>query len=173
MTIAKKGLFVIAVAIIAVQFIRPARNASPAPDAADSTGSIPVPDDVRHLLQNSCFDCHSNNTRYPWYAEIEPAGWWLAGHIRDGKKELNFDELRAYRPRRQFNKLGQIEKQIVENEMPLPSYLLIHRDAVLSQQQKDLIIGWTRAWRDSLKKEYPPDSLGRPQQRERGSMESG
>ncbi len=162
----RRTILVAAAALAAaIQIIRPARNSSASSAGAGDAGGITIPDDVRRVLQTACFDCHTNNTRYPWYAEVEPVGWWLAGHIADGKRNLNFDDLGAYPPRRRFIKLGPIEQQLNENEMPLPSYLLIHRDGVLSQEQKDLLIRWTRTWRDSLRKEYPPDSLERRPQR--------
>ena len=155
MKILKVILAVLAAVFIIIQFIRPERNAStPPPD-----GPVAIPADVRDVLQVACFDCHSDNTRYPWYAEIQPVGWWLAGHIRDAKKDLNFDELGTYRPRRRFAKLKQIEEMITDAKMPLPSYLIIHKDAVLSPEKKEAIIAWTKTMRDSLRAQYPPDSL--------------
>ena len=155
MKILKGVLGIIAAIIVVIQFIRPERNASTPPPE----GQIPIPADVREILQVACFDCHTNNTRYPWYAEIQPVGWWLAGHIRDAKKDLNFDELGIYRPRRRFAKLRQIEEMITEGKMPLPSYTIIHRDAILPAEKKEAIIAWTKAMRDSLRAQYPPDSL--------------
>lgn len=165
MSLLKKILAVIAAVIIAGQFIRPPRNASAAPAGTEGQGGLTIPDSVRNVLTVACFDCHSNNTRYPWYAEIQPVGWWLAGHIRDGKKELNFDEFGTYQPRRKFGKMKQIEEQLEEKKMPLPSYLIIHKDAVLSPENKGLIIAWTRAMRDSLHAHYPPETFERRPQR--------
>jgi hypothetical protein len=161
MTLLKRILAVLAAILIAVQFIRPARNASSAPVDADSTGKPPIPEDVRQILAVACFDCHTNNTRYPWYAEVQPVGWWLAGHIRDAKKQLNFDEFGLYQPRRKFGKFRQIEEQLDKGEMPLPSYLIIHKDAVLPAEKKELLIAWSRAMRDSLRAHYPPETLER------------
>ncbi len=103
--------------------------------------------------------CHSNNTRYPWYAEIQPVAWWLNDHIVDGKKDLNFSEFTKYRIRKQYFKFDEIEKLVKENVMPLPSYTWIHKDAVLSSQQKLAIAAWSNSIRDSIKANYPPDSL--------------
>ena len=91
--------------------------------------------------------------------------WWRFGKvaqiIRSAKKELNFDEFGTYQPRRQFGKLRQIEEQLSEGEMPLPSYLIIHKDAILPAEKKDLLIAWSRAMRDSLHAHYPPETFER------------
>ncbi|HNH22632.1 MAG TPA: heme-binding domain-containing protein, partial [Ferruginibacter sp.] len=109
----------------------------------------------------SCNDCHSNNTVYPWYAEVQPVAWWLNEHIEDGKKDLNFSEFASYRPRRQYKKLEEINELVKENEMPLNSYLWIHKDAKLSDQQKLTLANWVEATRDTLEARYPIDSLVR------------
>ncbi|MEW6510789.1 MAG: heme-binding domain-containing protein [Bacteroidota bacterium] len=161
MKLSKIVLALLAAAFIVIQFIRPERNTPSSPTAEAAPAPLPIPDEVRQVLQTSCFDCHSNTTRYPWYAEIQPVGWWLAGHIRNAKQELNFDEFSAYPARRKFAKLRQIEEQITEGEMPLPAYTIIHRDAILPTEKKELLIAWTRAVEDSLRAAYPPDSLNR------------
>jgi hypothetical protein len=152
-------LEVLTVALIVIQFFRPERNVSGTQSPSMMSNQIAMTDEIRMILQLACLDCHSNNTRCPWYAEIQPVGWWLAGHIREGRKELNFDDFGSYRPRRKFSKLRQIEEQITEGEMPLPSYTIIHKDAILSNEKKELLIAWTKELRDSLSARYPPDSL--------------
>ena len=83
---AKKILLAILLVFIVMQFIRPARNSSNNQQAADMISQFNAPDNVAGILKASCYDCHSNNTRYPWYANIQPIGWLLAGHVKDGKK---------------------------------------------------------------------------------------
>jgi hypothetical protein len=157
MKILKKVLLVLAIAFIVIQFVRPEKNLSnfQAPEQALA------PPEVQRIIKSSCYDCHSNNTRYPWYSEVQPVAWWLGSHISDGKKELNFDEFADYRLRRQYRKLGEIEEQIKKDEMPLPSYLWIHKDAILSADDKSVLINWSVAMRDSMKARYPIDSLER------------
>ena len=88
----KKILTGLLVILIVIQFIRPDKNESN--DLTyDVSTKYEVPDDVSHILQVSCNDCHSNKTEYPWYAEIQPVGWWLNNHVEDGKRHLNFSEL--------------------------------------------------------------------------------
>ena len=139
--------------------MRPGKNKSPEPSTNDISAKYIVPTDVKNILKASCYDCHSNNTIYPWYAEVQPVGWWLSNHVKEGKKELNFSEFAVYTIRRQYSKLNEINDQVKKDEMPLKSYLLIHRYAKLNDQQKSAIANWVTILRDSIKAKYPPDSL--------------
>ncbi len=157
-----KGLFyLLLMGFVIIQFFRPAKNKSEGASKNDISTLYAVPLDVQNILKTSCNDCHSNNTVYPWYAEIQPVGWWLNSHIEDGKKDLNFSEFATYRIRRQYKKLEEINELVKENEMPLDSYLWIHKDAKLSDQQKLTVANWVEAVRDSIRAKYPPDSLVR------------
>lgn len=149
MNILKKILLVILLVFIAMQFIRPARNNSQI-GQADIANQLIVPANVEGILKTSCYDCHSNNTRYPWYANIQPMGWLLAEHIKDGKADLNFNEFDSYSKRRQLSKLKAIGSSVKEGTMPLSSYTLLHQDAKLSKEEKKLVIDWAIKTRDSL-----------------------
>lgn len=152
-------LFTLAGVFVVLQFIRPERNVTPALTGADVSEVLELPEDVASMLGQSCYDCHSNTTRYPWYAEIQPVGWWLASHIREARKELNFSEYGTYSPRRQIIKLRQIAEEVREEKMPLPSYLIAHSEARLSSGQRDRLVEWSEAMQETLKNRYPPDSL--------------
>jgi hypothetical protein len=154
------GLAAAGVLLIA-QFIRPPRNSAGADGPSDIGVRFHPPQEVASILRFSCYDCHSNETRYPWYAEVQPVGWWLNSHITDGKRQVNFTEFGSYRIRRQYGKLREMAEQIEQEKMPLPSYLLIHTDAKLSPEQREALLAWIRAERDSMKAIYPPDSLER------------
>ena len=106
--------------------------------------------DISALLQESCYDCHSNNTEYPWYNKVQPVAWFLEDHIQEGKDELNFNEWAEYSDRRKNSKLRSIISQIEEDKMPLDSYTLIHKDAILSDEDKRVIIDYMTALKDSL-----------------------
>jgi hypothetical protein len=155
----KRILIALLIIFIAIQFIRPAKNRSEGISANDISTKYPVPDSVQAILKVACYDCHSNNTRYPWYAEIQPVAWWLNNHIKDGKRGLNFSEFTSYRIKKQFHRLDDINKLVKKNEMPLSSYTLIHTDAKLTEGQKLAIAAWATSIRDSIKAHYPPDSL--------------
>jgi len=160
----KKIVLGLAVVFVILQFVRPEKNVGNS-SAHSIAQHFNVPPGVQTILQRSCYNCHSNNTVYPWYAEVQPAGWFLANHIRDGKRGLNFDEYTSYRLMKQYRRFKDIVDQIQSDEMPLPSYLIIHRDAKLSSLQKDELIQWCTAMRDSMKAQFPADSLERRPQR--------
>lgn len=159
--ILKRTFQILLLAFIVIQFIRPAKNKSEGISNNDITKVYPVPENVQAILKTSCYDCHSNNTVYPWYSQIQPAAWWLNNHIEEGKRELNFSEFASYRVGRQYRKLNEINEQVKEGEMPLDSYLWIHKDAKLDEQQKLTLANWVTSVRDSIKANYPEDSLVR------------
>lgn len=146
----KKIMLGILAMFIVIQFIQPARNNNGQVLPADISNLYPLPDNVQAILKTACYDCHSNNTQYPWYSYIQPAGWMLDRHIKKGKEELNFSEFEAYSARRQMSKLRSVENSIRDGSMPLSSYTLMHKNARLSQDDKMLIIDWVRKTRDSL-----------------------
>lgn len=157
----KRILILLLIIFVLIQFIRPEKNKSEGISPNDISTLYPVPDSIQSILKVACNDCHSNNTKYPWYAEIQPVTWWLNNHIVDGKKDLNFSEFAKYRIRKQYVKFEQIIELVKENAMPLASYTWIHKDAILSDRQKEAIIIWSESIRDSIKANYPPDSLTR------------
>ena len=148
----KKILPAVLVVFIAIQFIQPAHNSSVQELTTDITKTIRVPDTVLNIFKKACYDCHSNNTRYPWYVYIQPTGWIMARHIRNGKDNLNFSDFGSYSQRKQANKLRAIETSIKEGSMPLPAYTIMHSDAKLSAEDKKLITDWASVAKDSLSK---------------------
>ncbi|SHN36140.1 heme-binding domain-containing protein [Chitinophaga sp. CF418] len=146
----KKWLLVLLIAFVAIQFIQPARNESGQVLQTDITKVYLVPANVQTIFESACYDCHSNNTRYPWYSHIQPGGWWLAHHISEGREELNFSDFGSYSSKRRISKLRAIENSINEGTMPLSSYTLLHKDARLTDGEKQQIIAWTSKLRDSL-----------------------
>lgn len=159
--ILKRIFQILLLAFIIIQFIRPAKNKSDEIGSNDISKIYPVPENVQAILKASCYDCHSNNTVYPWYASIQPVAWWLTDHILEGKKELNFSEFASYRIRRQYKKLEEINEQVKEDKMPLDEYLWIHKASKLSKEQKLILANWVTAVRDTIKANYPADSLVR------------
>lgn len=157
----KKILIVLLVIFVLIQFYRPARNLASQQQPNDISQVYAVPENVHTILNKACYDCHSNNTRYPWYAEIQPVRFFLDDHIDEGKRELNFHEFKTFAPRRQYIKLEGIIKQVKEDEMPLSSYTLIHTDSKLSDIEKQSLMSWAQNIRDTMKATYPADSLAR------------
>lgn len=142
MNTVKKILLAILFVVVAIQFIRPGRNVKTDESAVDIFITFNIPDSVHSILKKACFDCHSNNTRYPWYSNIQPVGWFLSRHIKDGKEELNFSEFGNYSQRRQVSKLEGIAVNVREDLMPLKSYRLLHKEARLQEDEKAQVIRW-------------------------------
>ena len=150
MSLTKKILVAIGIVFIAIQFIQPAHNKSGQELITDISKIVIISDSVQAILKNACYDCHSNNTNYPWYSNIQPMGWLMANHIKQGKKALNFSEFGSYSQRRQLSKLNGIANSIRDDIMPLSSYKLMHKNAQLSTNEKTLIINWVQQSKDSL-----------------------
>ncbi|MCL4482090.1 MAG: heme-binding domain-containing protein [Bacteroidetes bacterium] len=149
MSLTKKILFAIGIVFIAIQFIPPAHNKSGQISVTDISRIVVISDSVQAVLKNACYDCHSNNTNYPWYSRVQPIGWILENHINKGKAELNFSEFGSYSVRKQKSKLKSMANQIEKDEMPLASYTFIHHDARLSQESKKTLLDYLNALQDS------------------------
>lgn len=160
MKIFKRILLILLIALLAIQFVRPAKN-----ESTDKSKHISklyaVPDDVNTILTKACNDCHTNNTIYPWYAEVQPVTWWLDDHIKEGKKHLNFDEYTTFSLRKQYHKMEEVVEQVKEKEMPLNSYTWVHRDAKLTDAERVALTTWAQSVMDTMKAHYPIDSLVR------------
>jgi len=148
-----KILLGLAVIFVGLQAFRPARNvsvAAPFTGQDDITVLFPPPADVKQILATSCYDCHSNQTRYPWYAEVQPVGWWLADHIREARRNVNFAEFGAYTRKRQMKKLEALCDEVRDRAMPLKSYTVLHRDARLTDAQITALCNWAEAAEDRI-----------------------
>ncbi len=145
-----KIILIVVAVVVAIQFIRLEPNNGAAETPRDIAHVVQVPGNVMQVLKTSCYDCHSNRTTYPWYSRINPVGWWLDHHIKEGKAELNFSEFAAYDKKRQDHKLEETAEEVQEGHMPLPSYLYAHADAKLSPAQVQLIVDWVKTERGRL-----------------------
>ena len=143
-------LLILLVAFVGIQFIPTERNQTDIVPVTDFMLVNNVPNNIKNKLQVSCYDCHSNNTKYPWYNKIQPVAWFLEEHVKNGKAELNFSEWGSLSSRRKASKLRSIIKQIESKEMPLDSYTLIHKDAKLSSEETNEIINFITQLKDSL-----------------------
>lgn len=156
----KKIIIALAIVLVLIQFVRPEKNLS-----GDNTYAIEkaynVPPEISTLLEGACYNCHSNTTEYPWYSNIQPVAWWLANHVKDGKKHLNFSEFTKRRIAVQNHKLEEIAEQVKEKEMPLPSYtyLGLHPEAKLTDEQRATLTLWAQSQMAMIAAKYPADSL--------------
>ena len=130
--------------LVLIQFIPGQKNIGETggPNAIDKV--VTVDPQIEQILKTSCYDCHSNNTHYPWYSAIQPVRFIMDKHAVDGKKEINFSEFSTYTKKRKLHKLDEVVEMLDEDEMPLKSYTIIHGDAKLSIEQKEQLKQWVK-----------------------------
>ena len=104
---------------------------------------VNAPAEVAEVLRRACYDCHSNETDWPWYSRIAPISWWVASHVEVGRADLNFSEWPSFDFEAQSHALEDIREQVRRDEMPLRSYTWIHRDARLSDADREILLDWT------------------------------
>jgi hypothetical protein len=158
-----KALLLVLIAVfVIIQFIRPTKNAGEEIASNQITAIHQVPENVQQILKVSCNDCHSNTTHYPWYSKIQPVAWFLADHIAEGKRELNFSTFANYPAYRRYKKFKEIGEQVRDGDMPLFSYTIPHRNAVLDSRQKLILENWAANSMKEMERQYPADSLIKP-----------
>lgn len=162
----KKILIAVVAILVLIQFIRPEKNVSN-DNTYDISKKYDIPADVDNLLKVSCNYCHSNNTIYPWYANVQPVAWWINDHIEDGKGHLNFSEFTKMPIAIQNHKLEETIEMVEDHEMPLASYTNfgLHSEANLSDEDRKKIIDWAKNQMTYLSETYPADSLVMPKRK--------
>ncbi len=141
-----------ALMIIVLQFFGIDKTRPPIVDTETLEAAVNVPADISLILSRSCNDCHSHKTDYPWYANIQPIGWFLKDHIQYGREHLNFSIFSTYSTDKKKKKLDEICEEVKSGRMPLPSYLWIHRDAELSESGRQVLCGWAEDESKKLEK---------------------
>lgn len=136
--------------LVGIQWIPTNLNQGDTDVTQDFLALYSPPARVGTLFKTACYDCHSNHTHYPWYNEVQPVALYLESHIEEGKKELNFSEFGSYSPRRLKSKLKSIASQVKGGEMPLTSYVWIHHDADLTQNERKAIVAWVEQLQERI-----------------------
>jgi hypothetical protein len=136
--------------LVAGQLIRPARTNPPTNPALTLEATAHPPAAIVAMLDRSCGDCHTNRTRWPWYTNVAPISWWIIDHVDEGRRRVSFSEWGSYDLARQRKELDQICRRVGRHNMPLTSYLLVHRDAVLSDADRRAICDWTDSLMSTL-----------------------
>ena len=139
----KKHVIIIVIAIFALMQVIRIDTVNPEiiPEK-DFLNVTQAPAEIANILTTSCYDCHSNQTKYPWYAQIAPGSWFMKKHINEGRKHLNFSTWSDYTADKQNSKKEKIVEEVEEMGMPLTSYTLIHADAKLTDASRQALIGW-------------------------------
>lgn len=147
----------VVIVLIVIQFFRgelPEPQSRPATDLL-ATGEVPEP--IASMLMTSCYDCHSVESKYPWYSQVAPTSWLVARDVREAREEMNLSEWTGLPKRKKIKTLENIKEEVGEGEMPLPIYLTIHWDAKLSAEQRKQIVDWASAYQDKILSQPEPD----------------
>lgn len=130
---------------LGMQFFNPSLKNPPVEAGHDLLTTNPPPPAVATLLRQACYDCHSNETKWPWYARVAPVSWWVVGHMKEGREALNFSEWPHGDAYVAGDQLGRIGDLVQSRKMPLPSYtwLGLHPEARLTEEQRGRILKWT------------------------------
>lgn len=137
----KIGVLIL-ILIIVMQSIQPTKNVSVNPPDTDISTVYALPEGLHEMFKKKCYDCHSNNTRYPWYFNVQPIGWWLAAHVHDGKEELNFSEFKNYDVKKAEHKLEEIGEVIEDGSMPLKAYTMFHENSKVTAEEAKAVKAW-------------------------------
>ncbi len=137
-------------AFATLQFFQVDRTNPPIVEAETLAAAVNVPENVQAIFDRSCNDCHSNNTVYPWYSKVQPSGWFVKDHIDDGRRHLNFSVFNTYENKRKVKKLEEICEQVESKEMPLPSYLWLHRDAAMRDGEAKILCDWVEKEKNAI-----------------------
>jgi hypothetical protein len=135
----------IIIILVVMQFIQPTKNVSDKVITDEDISKVyAIPASLHQTFIKKCYDCHSNNTNYPWYINIQPIGWWLAAHVHDGKEELNFSTFKNYPPDRALHKLEEIGEVTEERSMPIEAYTAFHKETQLTEADEEAIMAWLK-----------------------------
>ena len=144
MKIVKKILLFLLVVFVIMQFFGPEKNEGEISSIEPFLAETNPPENVKKILKESCFDCHSNTTRYPWYFNVTPVNYWMAEHIEHGKEELNFSQWSEYSLKRKEHKMEEVWEEVKKEKMPLDSYTWTHSEANLSSEQVEALVNWAK-----------------------------
>lgn len=147
MKLLKKLFLLLLVAFVIAQFFGPEKNQGDLASIEPFLAETNPPEDVKVILKETCYDCHSDYTRYPWYNNITPINYWLADHVDHGKEELNFSNWAEFSTKKKDHKLEEIEELVVAKEMPLESYAITHSEAKLTDAQIQSVVDWVKSAR--------------------------
>jgi hypothetical protein len=157
MKIIKKILLFLLVVLLIAQFFGPEKNQGDIASIDAFLTETNPPEDVKLILKETCYDCHSDVTRYPWYNNITPVNYWLAEHVKDGKKHFNLSKWEGSSVKRKDHKFEELIEMVEEKEMPLNSYTWTHSEAKLTDTQIASVIDWAKKVRIKYSLEKKPE----------------
>jgi hypothetical protein len=147
----KKIIWIVLIAaVVLIQVIPSGRPEVNLVNPDDLMVNNQLPDSVQQLLKNACYDCHSHESKYPWYAYVAPVSWLVVRDISTGREHLNFSAWESYSKMDKAKLLGEIGEEVEEGNMPMPIYILMHPEAKLTMKQRELLVNWTDKFAESL-----------------------
>jgi hypothetical protein len=158
----KWGSIIVLAILLGIQLIQPDRSNPAVDESMTIYAHLNVPPEVKSILERSCYDCHTHNTKWPWYSYVAPVSWLIAGDVKTGRANLNMSLWGEYNKRKRISKLDLICDELREDAMPIKPYRLLHPDAALSPAEVDLICNWVDTERDRLMEESDSSSTATP-----------
>ena len=149
-TLLKRIVLGLVVIVAGLQLFRPERTNPPVNPAQAVQAAAVVPPEIDAILRRSCYDCHSSETRWPWYSAVAPMAFGVVEHVTEGRAELNFSEWGAYAPKKRTGLLEKMCEEVREGKMPLKQYLWLHRAATLSEADWKSVCDWSADEADRL-----------------------
>lgn len=157
MKIIKKILLLLLAVFVIAQFFGPDKNEGDLASLDSFYTETNTPENIKIILKESCNDCHSDVSRYPWYNNITPLNYWMAEHVNDGKKHFNLSKWSTYSVKKKDHKLEELIEMVEEKEMPLASYTWTHTEAKLTDTQIKSVIDWAKQLRSNYALELKPE----------------
>lgn len=151
MRILKKISWFLLIVFVIAQFFQPEKNEGNLTSLTAFISETKPPEEVHKILKESCFDCHSNKTIYPWYSNITPINFWMADHVKVGTKKLNLSKWSDYSLKRKEHKMKEVWEEVEKRKMPLDSYTWTHAEANLTQDQIEAVVVWGKKVQDAYK----------------------
>ena len=137
-------LIALVIILIIMQFFSIDKTNPSIDQAKDFLTVENTPTEVAQLFKIACYDCHSNETKYPWYTSVAPISWFIKGHIDNGREVLNFSTWSDYNAKQKSHKMEEIIEVVDGKEMPMLTYWMIHWDAKISEEQRKQITDWVK-----------------------------
>lgn len=148
--ILKWTVIVLFVAFAGIQFVRPNYSNPPVNEQERLEATTQVPEDVRAIFVRACNDCHTNETKWPWYSNIAPMSWSIVDHVEEGRRHLNFSAWNTYDLRKKKGKLDAVCDEMTDKLMPHNQYLWLHPEAVVTAEDIRRVCEWTEAEKEIL-----------------------
>jgi hypothetical protein len=166
--IVRYSLLGLLIVLLAMQFVRIDKTKPPTDPAQDFLTVSQAAPAVATLIQETCYDCHSHQTEYPWYSNIAPVSWLLKNHVEEGREHLNFSIWGTYSGKKQAHKLEECSEEVGEGEMPMKSFLITHPEARLSDAQRAELVGWFNSQYQQMESQGAAEHEGEEERHEEG-----